>query len=159
MKFDPWPDVAEGLFYYPDCMRHIRILIVDDLSEVRDGLRTLLTLAAEKTAAVIEVVGDGRNGEEALLQAKELHPDVILMDLEMPILDGFAATCQIKKQWPAVRVVILSVHSSAEIRQRAKAAGADSFVEKGAPLEDLITAILSSDKLWHSFESRQGERS
>ncbi len=139
-------------------MRHIRILIVDDLPEVRDGLRTLLTMAAEKTDSVIEVVGGARNGEEALQQVKELHPEVILMDLEMPILDGFAATCQIKNQWPAVRVVILSIHSSAEVRQRAQAAGADSFVEKGAPLQHLIAAILSSNRLSHSLESRQGER-
>ncbi len=159
MEFGPWPDAAGGLFFYPDCMRCIRILIVDDLTEVRIGLRTLLTLAAAKAGSVLEVVGEARNGEEALRQAEKLRPDVILMDLELPILDGFEATRQIKAQQPTTRVVILSVHCGAEVQQRAREAGADSFIEKGAPLEHLMTAILSGNELSRSPDPQEGERS
>ncbi len=140
-------------------MRCIRILIVDDMPAVRDGLRTVLRLEADRTGLVIEPVGEARNGEEAVQQARDLHPDVILMDLELPLLDGFEATRQIKNHCPAARVVILSIHSSEEVRQRARAAGANSFVEKGAALEHLMAAILASDGWSQSPRSEQGERS
>jgi len=114
----------------------IKVLIVDDLARVRDGLRTILELAQG-----MEVVGEAANGLQAVRLAEQLHPDVVLMDLEMPVLDGFEATWQIKRHQPAGAVVVLTIHSSDDARERAARAGADAFVEKGTAVESLIETI------------------
>jgi DNA-binding NarL/FixJ family response regulator len=111
-------------------------LIVDDNPQVRQELRQLLELAGG-----IRVVGEAANGQEAILQAERLLPDVIIMDLEMPILDGLQTTRQIKQRRLANRVVILSVHSEAEEIDYAMQAGADAFIQKGSPYSTLIEAI------------------
>ena len=107
-------------------MEKIRILIVDDLPQVRQGLATVLQLAARRTSPTIEVIGEAQNGSEAIQQARLLQPDVILMDLEMPIIDGYEATRRIKAELPATRIIILSVHADPEAMQRARAAGRTS---------------------------------
>ncbi len=117
----------------------IRVLIVDDTPQVRRDLCLLLQLSSE-----VEVVGEAANGREAIRQAEMLHPDVIVMDINMPILDGFQATCHIKRHEFAKRVVILSVHSEPEDIDRAIEAGADTFIEKGSPYVTLIESILSN---------------
>jgi DNA-binding NarL/FixJ family response regulator len=89
----------------------------------------------------VEVVGEAANGQEAIRQASLLKPDVVLMDLEMPILDGFQATTQIVQTKLTKRVVILSVHSEPEDVQRAMQAGADAFIQKGSPYSTLMEAI------------------
>lgn len=124
-------------------MESIRVLIVDDLPQVRDGLAILLKLAAQKTSPAIEVIGDARNGYEAIQQARALQPDVILMDLEMPVMDGCEATRRLKAEQPAPRVIILSIHTGGEARQRALVAGADGFVAKGDGYSSLLNAILA----------------
>src|SRR5512139_1947253 len=91
-----------------------RVLIADDNPQVRHELRTLLPLAGE-----IEVVGEAADGHEAIRLAQALRPEVILMDLEMPVLDGYEATRQIKAGAPSCRVVALSVHCYEAARQRA----------------------------------------
>lgn len=113
-----------------------RILIVDDALQVRSNLCNLL-----KMVDGLEIVGEAGNGAEAFIQADHLRPDVILMDLEMPFLNGYEATRQIKAHLPACRVIVLSVHSYTEARQRANQAGADAFIEKGEPLANLVNAI------------------
>ncbi len=118
----------------------VRVLIVDDMPQVRQDLRLLLQLTPE-----IEVVAEAADGQEAILKAEELLPDVVLMDLEMPLLDGLQATRQIKERHLASRVVILSVHSEPDDTQRAIEAGADVFIPKGAPYSNLIQAILPSN--------------
>jgi len=115
-----------------------RILIVDDKPEVRRELRTLLPLAGD-----LEVVGEAADGLEAIHLAEALRPDVILLDLQMPILDGYAAARRIKGRWPACRVVALTVHDDEAIRQRASQAGVDVFLVKGSPLATLVAAISS----------------
>ena len=115
-----------------------RILIVDDKPEVRRELRTLLPLAGD-----LEVVGEAVDGLEAIHLAEALRPDVILLDLQMPILDGYAAARRIKGRWPACRVVALTVHDDEAIRQRASQAGVDVFLVKGSPLATLVAAISS----------------
>ena len=115
------------------------VLIVDDMPQVRQDLRLLLQLTSE-----LEVVGEAANGQEAIRQAELLHPDVVIMDVEMPILDGLQATLQIKERNLARRVVILSVHSEPEDERRAMQAGADAFIQKGAPYTTLIQSILFS---------------
>ena len=97
----------------------------------------------------IEVVGEACDGAEAIAQAGLLQPDVILMDLEMPVMDGFAATRQIKADQPGVRVIILSIHTDVLAVQKARAAGADDFIVKGAGLQTLLNAIL----VGNSFET------
>jgi DNA-binding NarL/FixJ family response regulator len=120
---------------------NVRILIVDDLPQVRQGLATMLRLATKNTVPKIEVIGEARNGSEAIDQVQVLHPDVVLMDLEMPVLDGYLATQRIKEQHPSTFIIILTIHSSPDSRQKAARAGADAFIEKSAPLDGLVGAI------------------
>ena len=127
-------------------MKSIRVLIVDDLPQVRQGLANVLNLAARRTRPGIEMAGEAQNGLEAIQQARALHPDVILMDLEMPVLDGYAATRQIKAEQPGVRVIILSIHAGREEQLRAREAGADDYIVKDAGYRDLVNAILSVPK-------------
>ena len=113
-----------------------RVLIVDDSPQVRRELRTLLPLAGD-----IEIVGEAADGREAIRLAEALQPEVVLMDLEMPVLDGYEATRQIKAGFPSCRVVALTVHGYETARQKAMQAGVDLFLVKGAALESLVEAI------------------
>ncbi len=117
----------------------VRVLIVDDMPQVRQELRSLLQLFD-----YIEIVGEAGDGQEAISQAESLRPDVVIMDLEMPILDGLQATRLIKKHMLSKRVVILSVHSEPEELNRAMQSGADAFVQKGSPYSTLIESIHSN---------------
>jgi pilus assembly protein CpaE len=120
-------------------MKTQRVLIVDDVPQVRRELRTLLPLLD-----AIDVVGEAENGPSAIELAAALQPDVVLMDVEMPLMDGLAATRLIKQQCPQCRVVILSIHNEEAVRTRARLAGADAFVDKGAPLAALLQAIQAN---------------
>lgn len=133
-------------------MKNIRVLIVDDLPQVRQGLAIMLELAARSASPKVEVIGEAQNGNEAVQQARTLHPDVILMDLEMPVMDGYEATCRIKAEQPVVRVIILSIHAGSAEQDRAQAAGADGFVVKGASTKTLLNAILGKPESNHSLE-------
>jgi two-component system NarL family response regulator len=115
-----------------------RVLIVDDVPQVRRELRTLLPLLDD-----IDIVGEAENGQSAIELAAARQPDVILMDVEMPIVDGITATQSIKQASPATRIIILSIHNDAATRAQARLAGADDFVDKGAPLAALLQAIQS----------------
>jgi len=119
----------------------IRVLIVDDILQVRQNLHTLLPLAGKNAGLEIDVIGEAANGEEAVQKTTLLHPDVVLMDLSMPVLDGYGAAQQIKKLDPACRVIALSVHDDEPARQKAIQCEVDGFVVKGAPLELLVQAI------------------
>ncbi len=116
--------------------RAIRLLIVDDNSQVRQDLRILLGLSRD-----LEVVGDAGNGQEAILQAETLQPEAILMDLQMPGLDGYTAARQIKTRCPTCRVIAFSVHSYPQAKQKAQESGMDGFIEKGAPLESIVEVL------------------
>ena len=117
-------------------MNDIRVLIVDDVERVRQDLRTFLTLTGS-----IEIVGEARDGVEAIRLVETLCPQVVLMDLEMPILDGYEATRQIKENHPSCRVITLTIHAGEGERSKALQAGADDFIPKGAPLERLLQSI------------------
>ncbi len=119
-------------------MKAIRVLIVDDIPQVRRELRTLLPLLD-----AIDVVGEAADGQRAVELAASLQPDVILMDVEMPVMNGLAATRLIKQHHPQYppRVVVLSIHSDEGVRAEARLAGADDFVDKGMPLAALLHAI------------------
>ena len=125
-------------------MKTTRILIVDDVPQVRRELRTLLPLLDD-----IEIVGEAENGQSAIELAATLQPDVVLMDVEMPIVDGLTATRSIKQQYPPCGVIILSIHDDKATRAQARSAGADNFVDKGAPLTILLQAIktISTERI------------
>jgi DNA-binding NarL/FixJ family response regulator len=117
-------------------MPTIRVLIVDDGAGVRQDLRTVLTLVDD-----IEIAGEAADGLTAIRQAQILQPDVVLLDLEMPVLDGCEAARQIRAICPGCRLIALTVHDYSSARQRAFQAGMDDFVVKGAPIETLVQAI------------------
>jgi NarL family two-component system response regulator YdfI len=121
--------------------KSIRVLIVDDLPQVRDGLTMVLNLASKATTPKIEIIGEAQNGIEAIQQARALYPDVIMMDLEMPLLDGYEAARQIKAHRPSCRIIALTVHDHEDARQKASQAGIDAFIVKGAPIEILVQEI------------------
>jgi DNA-binding NarL/FixJ family response regulator len=111
----------------------IQILIVDDRAVVRKELRNVLDLTGS-----VSVVGEASDGWDAVRQAKALKPDIVLMDLEMPGLDGFEATRQIKAQRLARTVIILTVYADEANQEKALDAGADAFVVKGTDLRTLL---------------------
>jgi len=115
----------------------IQVLIVDDKAKVRQDLRTLLDLCVD-----IEIVGEAANGQEAVQQVEELEPEVVLLDLEMPVLDGYEAARQIKSRFPNSRIIALTVHGYDEAKQKAFESGVDSFIVKGAAADLLIQEIL-----------------
>jgi len=117
-------------------MTPIRVLIVEDAQDVRRDLRTVLPLAGE-----IEVIGEAADGLEGVRLAESLKPDVILMDLEMPVMNGYEAAHQIKSCRPASRVIALTVHAYEAAREKARRAGMDDFIVKGAPVDELVQAI------------------
>jgi DNA-binding NarL/FixJ family response regulator len=112
----------------------IRVLIADDRPRSRTGLRALLSLRPE-----IEIVGEAVDGQQAVQMVEETQPDVILMDVLMPRMDGLQATQIIKSRWPVLKVVVVTMNALHQ--SEAMAAGADSFVVKGCPSEEILTAI------------------
>ena len=114
----------------------IRFLLADDHTMMREGLRALLTVSAG-----ISVVGEVGNGREALRSCEALRPDVVVMDIAMPELNGIEAAAMIRSRCPDTRVVILSMHSSSEHIHRAFAAGALGFVLKSSAGAEVISAV------------------
>jgi two-component system response regulator NreC len=114
----------------------IRVLIADDHIIVRSGLRLLLDAEPD-----IDVVGEALDGQEALTLAESLQPDVVLMDITMPGMDGLTATRQLKKMFPDKKVLALTMHRSDEYFFEMLQAGASGYILKGAETDDLIHAI------------------
>ena len=114
----------------------IRLLVVDDQPAVRRGLRVRFHLEPD-----MQVVGEASSGREALTLAQTLAPDVVLMDLEMPGMDGIEATAALRTIVPQSVVVILSIHTERQTRIQAQAAGAVAFVEKRGTTDTLLAAI------------------
>ncbi|HET7546699.1 MAG TPA: response regulator transcription factor [Usitatibacter sp.] len=114
----------------------IRVLLVDDHAIVRDGLRFLLEAHGD-----FEVVGGAANGRDAVRAARELQPDVVIMDLAMPELNGTEATQQIHDACPATQVLVLSMHSTAEHIYRAFQAGAQGYLLKESAGPELLAAV------------------
>jgi DNA-binding NarL/FixJ family response regulator len=114
----------------------IRLLLVDDQPAARRGLRVRFHLEPD-----LQVVGEASTGSDALTLVKELKPDVVLMDIEMPGMDGIEATAALRTVVPQSAVVILSIHNDRQTRIRAQAAGAVAFVEKRGTTDTLLAAI------------------
>ncbi len=114
----------------------IKILLVDDQPAVRQGLRMRLGLEQD-----LVIVGEAADGAAAITLARALCPDVVVMDAEMPGMDGIAATTALKVLAPQSAVVILSLYDDSATQARAKAAGAVAFIDKYAAVETLVKAI------------------
>jgi len=117
----------------------VRVLLVDDQALFREALRTLLEVRPE-----IEVVGEAGDGRQALLLAAELNPDVVLMDLHMPVLDGIAATRRLRVEQPAVRVLVLTTFDDDEDVFAALRAGALGYLLKDVSSARLVEALLAA---------------
>ena len=127
----------------------IRVMIVDDVSETRENVRKLLQFESD-----VDVVGVARTGKEAIQISQELNPDVVLMDINMPDMDGISATEAIRSKQPAVQVVILSVQSDQNYMRRAMLAGARDFLTKPPMGDELISAIRRAGAMAQSERSK-----
>jgi len=116
---------------------HVRVLIADDQRLFAEALEAILS-----TDARIKVVGRAADGSGAVDLAREHQPDVVLMDIAMPVMDGFAATARIREQVPAARVIILSGSNATQDVSRARAVGAAGYVTKDRIAAEVIDAIL-----------------
>jgi len=117
-------------------MVKIKLMIVDDMESVRQSLSTILELTND-----LEVIGEARDGLEAIQKLEVLKPDVVLMDLEMPMLDGLETTQRVKDIYQDIKVVMITIHDSTDNREKAAHVGVDAFIEKGAPTEILVETI------------------
>lgn len=131
----------------------IRVLVADDQEIVRDGLVTVLSLLED-----VEVVGSAPNGRIALARARELRPDVVLMDLRMPELDGAEATAALLAELPEVVVLVLTTYADDESIGRALRAGARGYLTKDASREDIAVAIRAVARGQATFDAAVSAR-
>ena len=121
----------------------IKLLLADDSEKFLDFIKEILNVEKE-----FEVIGEARNGEEAILKAKELKPDVVLMDVRMPGMNGLEASREIKQIIPVVKTIILTIYDIDEYRNAAATSGAFGFILKKSMRKELIQTIREA------FESR-----
>src|SRR5215467_7047428 len=130
----------------------IRVLIVDDVSETRENVKKLLQFESD-----VDVVGIARTGKEAIQSSLDLNPDVVLMDINMPDMDGIAATEAIRAKQPGVQVVILSVQSDQNYMRKAMLVGARDFLTKPPMGDELISAIRRAGDMARSERSKSAQ--
>ena len=119
----------------------IKVLLVDDQGLIRQGLRALLELEPD-----IEIVGEAENGEQAINLVAEFQPDVVLLDIRMPIMDGVAATREIQKHFPKTKILVLTTFDDDEYVSAALKNGAMGYLLKDTPSEELAVAIRAVQK-------------
>ena len=117
----------------------INVFLVDDQESVRRGLRMRLALEED-----LQVVGEAADGKKALALIQELEPDVVIMDIEMPGMDGISTTFALHDMAPEIKVVLLSLHDNPFLRNRAFTAGASAFVEKRGGAVNLLNEIRNA---------------
>lgn len=137
------PLVSFTASLYPGAMSDpaLKVLLVDDHAVVRQGLRMFLA-----TDGGLVVVGEAQNGQEAIQKVAELHPDVVLMDLLMPVLDGVQATREIKARYPEIEVVALTSALEDQLVAEAIRAGASGYLLKDTHPEELVEAIYAASR-------------
>lgn len=119
----------------------IKVMLVDDQSLIRQGLKALLELETD-----LEIVGEAENGESAIRLVEQLHPDVVLMDMRMPIMDGVATTREIQKRFAEIKVLVLTTFDDDEYVKAAMQHGAMGYLLKDTPSEELAVAIRAVHK-------------
>ena len=122
-------------------MNKIKIILCDDHVILRDGLRDKLNQESD-----IEVIGEASDGREAIKLVTKLSPDIVVMDISMPLLNGLEATCQIKKSFPDIGVIILTVHENEDYVYQLFNAGASGYLCKKSAYKDLAEAIRVVDE-------------
>ncbi len=127
----------------------IRVLIVDDVAETRENVRKLLQFESD-----VEVVGAARSGKEGIQLSHEMDPDVVLMDINMPDVDGITATEAIRQKMPHIQVVILSVQGDQNYMRRAMLAGARDFLTKPPMGDELVSAIRRAGEMARSERAK-----
>jgi NarL family two-component system response regulator LiaR len=126
----------------------IRVLIADDHYMVREGLRVFLSAQED-----FEVVGEAADGAEAVEQCRQLQPDVVLMDVLMPVMDGAEATAAVKEEWPEIQIIVLTSFVDEKLVQRVLDGGAISYLLKDARPEKLAQAIRDAYRGRGSIDS------
>src|SRR5438105_10074850 len=119
-------------------MKKIRILLADDHAVVRQGFKMILSAQPD-----MEIVGEAGNGREAVEQAEELRPDIVVMDVAMPELNGIEATRRLAASMPHTRVIALSMHKDSVYVREILRAGARGYLLKDSPAGDLVSAVLA----------------
>ncbi len=119
----------------------VRLLLVDDERLIRQGLKAILSLDPD-----LDIIGEADNGQTALAAVAQLHPDLVLMDVRMPIMDGVAATQAICDRFPETKVLVLTTFADDEYITQALRYGAVGYLLKGTPSEDLVQAIHAAHK-------------
>lgn len=114
----------------------LRLMIVDDNPHARKALSAFIS-----TQDWLKVISEASNGDDAVRKVRDQSPDMILMDIQMPVMDGLKATQIIKEHWPRIKVVILTIY--ADYRLQAKQVGADAFLVKGCSMEEMTSTIRS----------------
>lgn len=122
-------------------MTKTKVLIVDDHRVVIEGIKSALSVSPD-----LEVIGEALNGHQAIKKAKSLKPDIIIMDISMPDLNGIDATLQIKKMDPHIKIIIFSMYSNREYVIDLFKAGISSYVLKKDPMSDLVSAIKAVER-------------
>jgi two-component system response regulator NreC len=132
-------------------MSELKILVVDDEKVIRTALSALL-----KTRGDWKVIGEAADGQEAVLKAKELKPDVIIMDLSMPRMDGLKATREIHREMPEAKVLIFTQHDTGQLVREAKEAGAQGYLLK-SDAQSLLAAVetIGQHKTFFGSENAQ----
>lgn len=131
----------------------IRVLIVDDIAETRENIRKLLQFESD-----VDVTGAARSGKEGIQLAQELDPDVILMDINMPDIDGITATEVIRQKSPHIQVLILSVQSDGNYMRKAMLAGARDFLTKPPMGDELISAVRRAGEMAHTERAKGAQQ-
>ena len=117
-------------------MDTIKLMLVDDHDVVRTGLHSFLN-----TQPGLEVIAEAKNGMQALEKARETHPDIVIMDITMPDMDGMEATLQLKKLYPECQILALTVHADKQYFMKMLEAGASGYITKQAAADELVAAI------------------
>jgi two-component system nitrate/nitrite response regulator NarL len=128
--------MSENAFIMSEQSFPIKILLVDDHAVVRDGIRARLERSAD-----FEVVGEAINGREAIQKVEELEPDVVLMDISMPVMNGMDAARQLRDSHPETKVIILTMHEHKEYIQGVIRCGAQGYIVKDVTAQEMISAI------------------